>query len=66
MKYVCELCGSIYDEEAGDIRGGIRPGTPFDQLPEDYACPGCGFLKEAFDPVRPGKQTRTKKEAVEP
>lgn len=45
MKYVCELCGFVYDEEAA--------GTAFADLPEDYECPGCGCGLEAFDPVQP-------------
>ena len=48
MKYICELCGLIYDEEAGDPKQGIAPGTPYDQLPEDYECPGCHSEKTAF------------------
>jgi len=55
MKYVCELGGSIYDEEKGDPRRGIAPGTPFAQLSEDYECPGCNYKKEAFNPVLPVK-----------
>lgn len=57
MKFVCELCGTIYDEDVGDIRSGIQPGTKFSQLPEDYACPGCYYLKEAYYPLR--SQTKT-------
>lgn len=56
MKYVCELCGNVYDEQTGDVKAGIRPGTPFKQLPEDYECSGCGFKKEAFNPLRPKNQ----------
>lgn len=61
MKYVCELCGYIYDETAGQPGKGIIPGTAFGQLPEDYECPGCGSEREAFDPVRPltGLQTQS-------
>lgn len=51
MKYTCELCGFVYDEEKGDPRRGIAPGTPFEKLPEDFECTGCGFKKEAFNPV---------------
>ena len=53
MKYVCELCGSIYDEALGDPRAGIQPGTKFADLPEYYECPDCGYKKETFNPVRP-------------
>lgn len=57
MKYACELCGFVYDEELGDEKNGIAPGTPFDQLPEDYECARCGYKKEAFNPVRAGNQS---------
>ena len=36
MKYVCDACGWIYDEELGDPENGIEPGTAFDDLPEDF------------------------------
>lgn len=52
MKYTCELCGYIYDETVGDTRHGILPGTAFADLPEHFECPGCGYEKEAFNPVR--------------
>ncbi|MBP5444829.1 MAG: rubredoxin [Acholeplasmatales bacterium] len=47
-KYVCELCGYVYDEEVGDPENGINPGTKFEDLPEDYACPLCGADKSNF------------------
>lgn len=57
MKYSCELCGFIYDEERGDPQKGIEPGTPFTQLPEDYECACCGYKKEAFNPLRIGDRS---------
>ena len=51
MKYVCELCGTVYDETQGNPKAGIQPGTPFSALPEDYECPGCSYLKEAYTPL---------------
>lgn len=51
MKYTCELCGYVYDEVAGDPKRGIPPGTAFKDLPEYFECPGCGYGKEAFNPV---------------
>lgn len=51
MKYVCELCGYVYDESKGEPDRGIAPGTPFEDLPETYECPHCGYGKEAFDPA---------------
>ena len=48
MKYVCEICGWIYDEELGDVEFNIEPGTKFEDLPEDFECPECYAGKEAF------------------
>ena len=48
MKYVCELCGRIYDETAGDMEHGISAGTAFSALPAEYECPDCGSGKEAY------------------
>lgn len=48
-KYVCELCGYEYDPKAGDPENGIEPGTDFEDLPEDWACPLCGAEKDDFE-----------------
>jgi rubredoxin len=50
QRYVCEVCGYIYDPEEGDPDGGIEAGTPFEQLPEDWVCPMCGASKDEFSP----------------
>lgn len=50
-KYVCDVCGWIYDEEEGDPENGIAPGTKFEDLPEDFECPECGVGKEVFSEV---------------
>ena len=50
-KYVCELCGYVYDPTVGDPDNGIAPGTEFDELPEDWVCPLCGATKEDFEKV---------------
>lgn len=47
-KYKCPACGYIYDESKGDPDNGIKPGTKFDDLPEDWVCPVCGTEKEDF------------------
>ena len=49
MKYVCPLCGYVYDEKEGDPDNGIEPGTPFDKLPADWVCPECGVGKDDFN-----------------
>ncbi|MBR4658900.1 MAG: rubredoxin [Clostridia bacterium] len=48
MKYVCDACGWVYDEDLGDPENGIAPGTKFEDLPEDFACPLCGVGKDMF------------------
>jgi len=48
MKYICELCGLIYDEDAGLPEKGVAPGTKFEALPEDFECPGCYSERQAF------------------
>jgi flavin reductase (DIM6/NTAB) family NADH-FMN oxidoreductase RutF/rubredoxin len=45
-KYVCSVCGYIYDPEKGDPEGGISPGTRFEDLPNDWVCPVCGAPKQ--------------------
>jgi len=47
-KYVCTQCGWVYDPEEGDPMHGIDPGTPFEDLPDNYLCPVCGAGKSEF------------------
>ena len=51
MKYVCDVCGWIYDEELGAPDMGVVPGTKFEELPEDFVCPLCFVGKEMFSEV---------------
>jgi rubredoxin len=48
-KYVCTVCGYVYDPELGDPDGGVAPGTKWDDVPEDWVCPVCGASKEDFE-----------------
>lgn len=50
-KYKCTVCGYVYDPELGDPEGKIRPGTPFEKLPDDWVCPVCGASKDQFEKV---------------
>lgn len=48
MRYVCSICGYVYDEE--------KEGTPFRDLPETWTCPLCGAVfevPEGEEPVCP-------------
>ena len=47
-KYVCDVCGYIYDPEVGDPDSGIAPGTPFEEIPDDWTCPLCKIGKDSF------------------
>jgi rubredoxin/flavin reductase (DIM6/NTAB) family NADH-FMN oxidoreductase RutF len=50
-KYQCSVCGYIYDPEKGDPDGGIKPGTRFEDIPEDWTCPVCGASKDQFKKI---------------
>ena len=51
-KYKCTVCGYIYDPELGDPDGGIKPGTPFEKIPDDWVCPVCGAAKSEFERIK--------------
>ena len=48
-KYKCSVCGYIYDPELGDSDSGIKPLTPFEELPDDWVCPICGAIQSEFE-----------------
>ena len=50
-KYVCDVCGYVYDPAVGDPDGGIAPGTAFEDIEDDWVCPICGVGKDDFSPV---------------
>ncbi|MEK7448972.1 MAG: rubredoxin [Planctomycetota bacterium] len=50
-KYRCTVCDYIYDQAKGDPDNGIEPGTPFEDLPDDWLCPECGVGKDKFEKV---------------
>jgi rubredoxin/flavin reductase (DIM6/NTAB) family NADH-FMN oxidoreductase RutF len=51
-KYQCTVCGYIYDPELGDPDGGIKPGTPFEKIPDTWVCPVCGASKDQFEKIK--------------
>ena len=51
MKYVCDICGYVYDESAGDADSKILPGTKWDDIPDGFVCPVCGVGKDMFSPA---------------
>jgi rubredoxin len=48
-KYMCLICGHIYDEAFGDPDTGIPPGTKWEDVPPNWTCPDCGARKEDYE-----------------
>ena len=48
MKYVCNVCGWVYDEAEGYPEEGIAAGTKWADVAEDFLCPLCAVGKEEF------------------
>jgi len=51
-RWICKVCGVIYDPAQGDPDSGIAAGTPFEAIPEDWSCPICGTRKGNFVPYQ--------------
>lgn len=49
QKYVCTVCGYVYDPILGDADNGIEANTAFENLPEDWVCPLCSVGKDMFE-----------------
>ncbi len=49
QKYICTICGYVYDPAEGDPDNGVKPGTAFWDIPEDWTCPQCGVPKSDFE-----------------
>lgn len=49
QEYECTVCGYVYDPAEGDPGTGVAPGTPFEEIPDDWVCPVCGVGKEYFE-----------------
>ena len=50
-QYRCTVCGYIYDPKEGDPDGNIKPGTAFEDIPEDWECPLCHASKDMFEKI---------------
>ena len=48
-RYVCSVCGYVYDPEKGDPDSDIAPGTRFEDIPDSWVCPVCGAEKSMFE-----------------
>ena len=50
-KYICLVCGWVYDEQCGAPEEGIAAGTLWVDIPDDWVCPDCGASKDDFEMV---------------
>ena len=57
MKYVCQICGYVYDD--------AKEKVPFAELPDDWKCPLCGAAKSDFKPEANGDEKKVVT-AIEP
>jgi rubredoxin len=48
-KYVCQVCGYVYDPAQGDPDNGVPAGTKFEDVQDDWTCPVCGASKDQFE-----------------
>lgn len=48
-KYVCTVCGYVYNPEEGDPDNGVEAGTAFENVSDDWTCPVCGATKDQFE-----------------
>ena len=48
-EWKCSVCGYIYDPSIGDPVNGVKSGTAFEEIPEDWVCPTCGAGKDMFE-----------------
>jgi len=55
-KYMCDVCGYIYDPAIGDPSNGVPAGTPWARVPDDWVCPECGVGKEMFSEIAAAPQ----------
>jgi len=51
QKYVCDVCGYVYDPEDGDPDNDVAEGTAFKDIPDGWSCPVCGADKTEFSPT---------------
>ena len=50
-KHICDVCGWVYKQDFGDPFQGVKPGTPFEDIPDSWVCPQCGVHTDQFSPL---------------
>ncbi|HAI06755.1 MAG TPA: anaerobic nitric oxide reductase flavorubredoxin, partial [Pantoea sp.] len=50
QKMICTVCQWVYDPADGEPNQGVEPGTAWQEVPDDFLCPGCALGKSVFDP----------------
>jgi rubredoxin len=51
QRFMCGICGYNYVPEDGDPDSDVKPGTPFEKVPQNWVCPVCGADKSNFNPL---------------
>lgn len=51
QRYVCDICGYIYDPSVGDVASSTLPGVALQDLPDDWLCPVCGVGVDFFSEI---------------
>ena len=64
-KYVCTVCGYVYDEATGIPDSGIALGTKWEDIPEDWTCPLCGATKAEFKEQTAEEKPATRNASVQ-
>ncbi|WP_019569835.1 FAD-dependent oxidoreductase [Thioalkalivibrio sp. ALE11] len=64
-RYICRVCGYIYDEAKGDPDSGLPPGTRFEDIPDDWYCPDCNVTKADFDRLQPRAEDPVEAQAAQ-
>ena len=63
-KYICLVCGFIYDEKAGCPDDDIKPYTKWKDISDDWFCPECGVTKDDFEILDNQKGLKTTKYTI--
>ena len=61
-RYVCRICGHVYDPLLGDRESNVDPMTSFVDLPFEWTCPECGASRRRFvqeEEIEPQRPKRT-------
>ncbi|UUV18268.1 rubredoxin [Fusobacteria bacterium ZRK30] len=59
-KWVCTVCGYVYNSEIGHPKSGVEKGTKWEDLPENWICPLCAVNKDQFEKIEKQRDVASK------